>query len=80
MYVLYSYTWFDYNIIFIVVIACPPIEPLADGQVVVSGSGLGDTATYSCNEGFILSDGFTVRVCKEDHEWTGRAGVCKRKQ
>ena len=62
------------------VIACPPIEPLADGRVVATGRGLGATATYSCNEGFILSDGFTVRVCMENHEWTGKVGVCTRKQ
>ena len=59
-------------------ITCPPLKPLANGQVIVSGSGLGDTATYKCDDGFILSGGYNVRVCRDSHEWSGDAGVCKR--
>ena len=42
------------------------------------GFGLGAMATYKCNNGFILSDGFTVRVCLENEQWAGKAGVCQR--
>ena len=60
-------------------IACPPVEPIANGQVVVSGSRLGESATYKCNEGYVLFDGYTVRRCMENLEWSGNAGICKRK-
>ena len=62
------------------VITCPPIdaESFANGTVKVSGSGLNSAATYKCNEGFILSDGFTVRICMENSQWSGKAGFCKR--
>lgn len=61
-------------------IICPPIEPIANGKVEVTGLSFGATATYSCNEGFVMSsNGFTIRVCNFDSKWTGNAGVCKRK-
>lgn len=62
------------------VITCPPIdvEAFTNGMVKVSGSVLDSTATYKCDEGFILSDGFTKRVCMENGQWSGKAGVCKR--
>ena len=59
-------------------ITCPDLDPIGNGTLVISGSGLGSTATYSCDDGYILSDGFTVRVCTEHGEWTGRAGFCER--
>ena len=58
---------------------CPPVEPIANGRVVVSGSGLSDSATYSCNEGYVLFHGYTVRRCTGDLEWDGYVGICKRK-
>ena len=63
-----------------VVIACPPIdaEAFANGTMKVSGSVLDSTVTYRCNEGFVLSGGFTKRVCMENGQWSGTAGVCKR--
>jgi len=61
-------------------ITCPPIEPIANGMVKVTGRYLGDTATYSCNEGFVMSsNGYTRRVCEFNNEWTGTAGICERK-
>ena len=59
-------------------ITCDESLSIDNGQVVISGSGLGSTATYTCNEGFILSDGFTRRVCQDNNQWSGRAGVCRR--
>jgi len=62
-------------------ITCPPIEPIiANGMVKVTGRNLGDTATYSCNKGFVMSsNGYTRRVCDIYNKWTGTAGVCERK-
>ena len=62
------------------VITCPPIdaESFANGTVEVSGSGLNSAATYKCDKGFILLDGFTVRICMENGQWSGKAGFCKR--
>ena len=48
-----------------------------------SSSSLGflGTATYSCNTGFGLSDGDTVRTCVgaagSSGEWTGTAPTCE---
>ena len=64
--------------IIIIEITCPPIEPFANGTVAVSGLTIDSTATYKCNKGFILSGGYTVRVCGANHQWSGNTGVCKR--
>ena len=65
-------------VFYIIGITCPPLEPIANGRVIVSGSGLGATATYSCDDDFILFSGFSIRVCKDSQTWSGYAGVCKR--
>ena len=60
-------------------ITCPPLEPIANGRVIMGGSGLGATAKYKCNHGFILSGGgLNIRICKVNQEWSGYVGVCKR--
>ena len=69
---------YDNVLIFMPGITCPEIKSFANGHVTISGSGFGSTATYACNKGFILSNGFTIRVCKENDKWSGYEGVCKR--
>ena len=66
---------------------CPVLFAPENGVVTYSegsGSSLGlmETATYSCNTGFGLSSGDTVRTCVgaagSSGEWTGTAPTCQR--
>ena len=65
-----------------IVIICPDLKtvPFANGMVLVTGRLLkdGDSATYVCNEGFMLQ-GTLLRTCGSDGQWTGNAPFCIRK-
>ena len=50
------------------------INPM-NGQVTVSGTTEGSTATYTCIDGFTLS-GSTSRTCSSDGTWRPEAPVC----
>ena len=54
---------------------CPSLGDVPDGSVTVSGFRTGDTAVYSCDEGFDL-DGESTRVCRSDSTWSGEHPVC----
>ncbi len=60
------------------VIECDRLRDIANGQVQLSGTAVGSTATYSCNRGYILV-GKSTRVCQSNGEWSGREPFCKRK-
>ena len=54
---------------------CPtPTDP-ANGMVVAEGNCEGDTATYTCNEGYKL-DGVETRTCGPDGQWSSDPPVC----
>ena len=47
--------------------------------MVLTGTSVGSTATYSCNPGFILLGKFNVRTCLNSGKWSGQAPTCRRK-
>ena len=67
-------------------VMCPVLSDPANGvitysEVPDSSVGFMETATYSCNTGFGLSSGDTVRTCVgaagSSGEWTGTAPTCQ---
>ena len=57
---------------------CSTLKNPRYGQVVLTGTIFGSTATYSCNTGFILV-GEQTRTCQANGKWSGRAATCHRK-
>ena len=55
---------------------CHPLENVNNGSVTMSGLKTGDTAVYSCHEGFKLV-GQATRVCMSNSTWCGEAPVCR---
>ena len=55
---------------------CPSLPDIPNGSVTESGFTTGDTATYSCDEGFELV-GESTRECSSDSTWSGEAPVCR---
>lgn len=54
---------------------CPNLRSPVNGEVSLSGITLGSTATYTCNEGFILS-GNRIRSCLTTAIWSGEDPTC----
>ena len=70
--------YFSY-IIFITYITaggCGSLTPPANGDVIVSGTDVGDTATYSCNGGYKLI-GDSSRTCRPNGRWSGQEPTCQ---
>ena len=57
---------------------CGPLLSPVNGDVTLTGTEVGDTATYKCNFGFIL-EGDRFRVCESSGDWSGQAPSCKGK-
>ena len=58
-------------------VRCPDLPDPVDGSVELrSGTEVGSIAVYSCNEGFVLFGGFSIRQCGSDGMWSGKAPVC----
>ena len=54
---------------------CGNLANPQNGAVLVTGTTLGSTATYTCEENFSLL-GPSIRVCGSDGVWSGRAPIC----
>jgi CUB/sushi domain-containing protein len=54
---------------------CPALSDIPNGSVMVNGFGAGDTAVYSCDEGYELV-GEPTRVCQSDSTWSGEPPTC----
>ena len=63
---------------FLSAVSCGYLEDPQYGRVVLTGTNVGATATYSCNTGFILL-GDEVRRCQANGKWSGRVPICQRK-
>ena len=47
-----------------------------NGAVKVTGTAVGDIATYTCSEGYLLSGGDATSTCQGDNTWSGRVPTC----
>ena len=47
-----------------------------NGMVMMTGNSVGDTATYSCNDGFSLNGVDMVVTCQDDGEWSDPPPIC----
>lgn len=56
---------------------CPDLKPPENGEVQFT-TKIGDTATYTCSDGYILS-GNSMRLCLPGGIWNGTEPVCNRK-
>ena len=57
---------------------CGGLASPANGEVATSTTTFGSTATYSCNNGYILS-GSATRNCQADAMWSSTEPTCTRK-
>ncbi|XP_064382161.1 sushi, von Willebrand factor type A, EGF and pentraxin domain-containing protein 1-like [Halichondria panicea] len=56
-------------------VRCPKLSAPSYGSVSVSGLQVGSTATYQCNDGFLLV-GASTRYCQSSGDWSGKAPTC----
>ncbi|XP_035660139.1 sushi, von Willebrand factor type A, EGF and pentraxin domain-containing protein 1-like [Branchiostoma floridae] len=59
-------------------ITCADLDPPLNGDVVGDNS-YGDTVTFSCSVGFVLT-GSANLTCQHDEQWSGSAPICTRKE
>ena len=58
--------------------ACPELMNPENGQVDISGTTENSIATYSCDNGYTLSEPFT-RICLSDGVWSESEPSCQSK-
>ena len=61
-----------------VIANCPALQSPTGGSVSAPALTYGSTATYSCNNGYVL-DGVATRMCQASMAWTGAAPTCDPK-
>ena len=54
---------------------CSCLNDIENGQVAITGYNYGDTATYSCDNGYELIRN-EVRVCQDDGQWSREDPIC----
>ena len=59
----------------VIVDGCGPLPPPDNGNVDASITTVGSVATYSCDNGFLIS-GDPQRNCQMDGLWSGSAPTC----
>ena len=57
-------------------IVCPGLSAPENGSVTVNGFTTGDTAVYSCEEGFELVRD-AMRTCMSNSQWSGQSPSCQ---
>jgi len=56
-------------------VQCPVLTAPDNGMISCTGNGVGDTCTYTCDDGFELS-GSDTRTCQDDQTWSGTDATC----
>lgn len=56
-------------------VTCPALDPPAHGEVVPSSLNVDGQASYSCDDGYLLSSR-VVRKCQADGTWSGTTPRC----
>lgn len=72
---MYTYTYANCTVLFVLGV-CPTLEDPVNGTVKQTGIDVGSVANYSCNEGLMIVNGDSVRICQENGTWSGRAPQC----
>ncbi len=75
--VIMAFVW-NNNLSIYAVIDCGQLRDIRNGRVVLTGTTVGSTATYSCNKGYILI-GQETRTCQVTGEWNAKEPFCQRK-
>ena len=52
------------------------LPSIDSGAVVLSGQTVGSSATYTCDEGFVL-DGNETRICQSNGMWSLTEPTCR---
>ena len=60
-------------------VECGDLRSTPNGRVFLTGTAVGSTATYLCDDGFRL-EGDRNRACQETGEWSGKEPTCIRKR
>ena len=59
------------------VIDCGSLDDPDNGQVELSNTTVGSSANYTCNQGYILRNGNSTRICQANGEWSGDSPFCE---
>ena len=51
---------------------CPDLVAPVNGMVMMTGNSVGDTATYSCDDG----SGVVMVTCQDDGQWSDSPPIC----
>ena len=62
---------------YFIAIDCSSLADPNNGRVQLTGTNVGSTATYFCNEGYVLQETGT-RECLSNGVWSGQAPTCER--
>ena len=57
---------------------CDELPDLGNGNITVTGQTEGSDATYTCNDGYQLTGGNSIRTCVDTGMWSGQEPTCLR--